>query len=234
MFTTSLLPLFAAALAATPATVLAAPAADATSECGSLDVGTVLAPFPNDPSSFYNFPYYPRTAENATHPLNYERFMTASHRALSDDVSYLTYEELEEYDVGACARRCDGEKECAALVVRCALFKSSLDASQATNDGEIRGPVDADGESFEVRVAGSNGYNKLISPLSVRARASAAHLTTVTETVTEPAITVTVTTTPTTPKTPTTTPETPTTLETLTTPQPQPRCDLDAAALYLA
>ena len=96
--------------------VLASPttATNASDECRQLDAGKAPAPFPNTPPSFLNFAYYGQTAENATHPLNYERFMVAGHASLRDDEMYVTYEEMETYDAGACARRCDEEKTCAS------------------------------------------------------------------------------------------------------------------------
>jgi hypothetical protein len=35
-----------------------------------------------------------------------------------------------------------------------------MDISKATNDGQIRGPANGTGDSFEVRVAGSNGTSQ--------------------------------------------------------------------------
>ena len=95
---------------------LAAPttATNASDECHQLGAGKAPAPFPNTPPSFLDFAYYGQTAENATHPPNYERFMVAGHASLRDDETYVTYEEMETYDAGACARRCDEEKTCAS------------------------------------------------------------------------------------------------------------------------
>lgn len=45
----------------------------------------------------------------------------------------------------------------ANVEVRCALFRSPMNAGQATNYGQVRGPTDAEGDRFEVMVRGSNG-----------------------------------------------------------------------------
>ncbi|OSS44816.1 hypothetical protein B5807_10578 [Epicoccum nigrum] len=106
--------------------------------------------------------------------------MIAGHASLHDDAAYVTYEEMETYDAGACARRCDEEKTCASfniyfqrrptqvpgtacpnpdatVAVHCALFGEPINISKATNNGQIRGPANGTGDFFEVRVAGSNG-----------------------------------------------------------------------------
>lgn len=45
----------------------------------------------------------------------------------------------------------------ANVVVRCALFRTPMNAAQATNNGQLRGPADEDGDKFEVLMRGSNG-----------------------------------------------------------------------------
>jgi hypothetical protein len=45
----------------------------------------------------------------------------------------------------------------ANTVVRCVLFDKPMSASQATNQGQIRGPADEAGDTFEVMMRGSNG-----------------------------------------------------------------------------
>lgn len=75
--------------------------------CQLLRAGTAPAPSPNTPSSFHDFSFYEKTAMAAQHPPNYEPIMVAKHAALQDDSSYMTYEEMEEYDVKGCAKKCE-------------------------------------------------------------------------------------------------------------------------------
>jgi hypothetical protein len=105
-----------ALVALTAQAVLAFPttATNASDECSQLDAGKAPAPSPNTAPSFLDFAYYRQTAEKATHPLNYERFMVTGHASLHNEAAYVTYGEMETYDAGACARRCDEEKTCAS------------------------------------------------------------------------------------------------------------------------
>ena len=122
--------------ALTAPTVLAVPATttNASDECRQLDAGRAPAPSPNTPPSFLDFAYYGQTAENATHPLNYERFMVAEHASLHDDAAYVTYAEMETYDAGACARRCDEEKTCASCEQHPVILpESTTDITQSTS-----------------------------------------------------------------------------------------------------
>jgi hypothetical protein len=45
----------------------------------------------------------------------------------------------------------------AVTVVRCSLYSDPVDANEAQNMGQIRGPVDSNGQAFQVLIVGSNG-----------------------------------------------------------------------------
>ncbi|KAJ4372694.1 hypothetical protein N0V86_008058 [Didymella sp. IMI 355093] len=169
----------------------------------------MLPPLPNTPEAFASFGYYDEVANQTTTVPNYETAMIAGHAAILSHDHYLMYKEMPSYDVGACAKACDGLKECASFniyfqrypslvpgpacpnpdantVVRCVLFDKPMSAFQATNKGQIRGPADEVGDTFEVLMRGSNAYNRLVSPnerVTVTATVTAA-TTTVTNTVT--------------------------------------------------
>lgn len=95
------LPLLAASTAATPA-------------CQPLPAGAAPIPVPNTPDAFSSFPYYTETALDAAHPAHYERLFGASHAAVRDDASYITYQEVETYDVDSYAKACDEMRGCEA------------------------------------------------------------------------------------------------------------------------
>ncbi|KAH6612148.1 hypothetical protein C7974DRAFT_91965 [Boeremia exigua] len=101
----------------------------------------------------------------------------------SQQVGYLTYKNLDTYSPQACADFCDSEKYCqgfnvyferdpkfepkdgcanppAVTNIKCSIYGYNVAAKAATNDGQWRGPQDANGESFHVVITGSNGYSK--------------------------------------------------------------------------
>jgi hypothetical protein len=54
----------------------------------------------------------------------------------------------------------------ANTVVRCSLYSAPVEASEAQNMGQIRGPVDSNGQAFQVLIAGSNGKSLVGSELN--------------------------------------------------------------------
>ncbi|KAF3042948.1 hypothetical protein E8E12_008130 [Didymella heteroderae] len=188
------------------AAALAGSAIAAPGDCRPLRGSSAPGPLPNTPEDFASFAYFDDVANSSTAPANYEAFMVAGHAAVHGDAHYVTYRRLSSYDVGACAKACDGLKECASfniyfqryptvapgpacpnpeakVVVRCALFRSPMSAGQATNYGQLRGPADADDERFEVLMRGSNAYNRLVSPVGrVTATSTVTSVTTATVT----------------------------------------------------
>ncbi|KAF1922845.1 uncharacterized protein M421DRAFT_408360 [Didymella exigua CBS 183.55] len=166
-------------------TALGGRAAAAPGDCRPLGNSSAPVPTPNTPEAFTSFGYYDEIANSAVSPTGYEAFLVAGHAAVHSDGHYVTYGEFPSYDVGACAKACDGLEGCASfniyfqrhpslapgracpnpeanVVVRCALFRSAMSAAQATNNGQERGPVDDDGDKFEVLMRGSNGKFVLV------------------------------------------------------------------------
>jgi len=103
----------------------------------------------------------------------------------SQQIGYLTYKNIDsgKYDVQACADFCDSEKYCLGFNiyyerdpsmdpaaacpnpvpitnVKCSIYGYNVAEKAATNQGQWRGPQDANGESFNVVIVGSNGYSK--------------------------------------------------------------------------
>lgn len=125
------------------------------------------------------------TARAASAPSGYKesfKDLTAS----SQQIGYLTYKNIDSgsYDVDECAAFCNSEKYClgfniyyerdpskdAAAAcpnpapitnVKCSLYGYNVAAAAATNDGQWRGPEDANGQAFHVVITGSNGYSKI-------------------------------------------------------------------------
>ncbi|KAJ8109530.1 hypothetical protein OPT61_g7393 [Boeremia exigua] len=121
-------------------------------------------------------------ARTATPPSGYtESFkdLTAS----SQQIGYLTYKTLDSYSPQECANFCDSEKYCqgfniyferdpkfepkdgcanpdAVTNIKCSIYGYNVASKAATNDGQWRGPQDANGDAFHVVIAGSNGYSK--------------------------------------------------------------------------
>ncbi|KAL1606044.1 hypothetical protein SLS59_003169 [Nothophoma quercina] len=101
----------------------------------------------------------------------------------SQQIGYLTYKNLDTYDVQGCANFCDSEKYCQGFNIfferdpkyepkdgcanpepvtniKCSIYGYNVASGAATNDGQWRGPQDANGEAFHVVIVGSNGYSK--------------------------------------------------------------------------
>lgn len=96
------------------AAVLAGSATAAPGDCSPLRGGSAPVPTPNTPEAFASFSYYDNVANSTGRPAKYESIMVAGHAAIQDDNAYITYKELPSYNVGACAKQCDGVRECAA------------------------------------------------------------------------------------------------------------------------
>lgn len=95
-------------------TGLLAPALAADGDCQPLASGSAPTPTPNTPEAFASFLYYDVVANKTRYPANYEKFMESADSAIRDDAAYLTYKELDEYDVYLCAIACDTTKDCAS------------------------------------------------------------------------------------------------------------------------
>lgn len=128
-------------------------------------------------------------AQAATAPAGYtESFKDKT--GSSQQIGYLTYKNIDsgDYDVKACADFCDSEKYCLGFNiyyerdpsvdpaaacpnpapitnVKCSIYGYNVAAKAATNQGQWRGPQDANGQSFNVVIVGSNGYSKISKSL---------------------------------------------------------------------
>lgn len=122
-------------------------------------------------------------ARDANTPTGYEQSfqdLTAS----SQQIGYLTYKNLDSYSTDKCAEFCNSEKYCQGFNIyferdpkfepkegcanpepitniKCSIYGYGVAKLAATNDGQWRGPQDANGQSFHVVITGSNGYSKL-------------------------------------------------------------------------
>ncbi|KAF2626483.1 hypothetical protein BU25DRAFT_343742 [Macroventuria anomochaeta] len=127
------------------------------------------------------------TARGAATPSDYEQSfvdMTGS----SQQIGYLTYKNLDSYDPSACASFCDSEKYCQGFNIfyerdpkfepkdgcanpepvtniKCSIYGYNVASKAATNEGQWRGPQDANGDTFHVVITGSNGYSKISKAL---------------------------------------------------------------------
>ncbi|KAH7083685.1 hypothetical protein FB567DRAFT_89986 [Paraphoma chrysanthemicola] len=186
--------------------------------CGPLSKSNVPVPDPNTPESFTKFqPYGTESASSAT-PSAFDVVFTNQTAAIRS-YKYMHYVDLDKYEVTKCAASCNSSPGCDAFnifflrhpsvepaatcpnpkantVVRCTLFNQPLEAGEALNRGQGRGPPDANGQDFEVRIAGSNAYNRvaglfqsisagtIITVTQTRSCATAPSTVTVTQTVT--------------------------------------------------
>jgi hypothetical protein len=124
-----------------------------------------------------------KAARDATTPSGYE-LSFSDKTGSSQQIGYLTYKNLDSYEPSDCATFCDSEKYCqgfnifferdpkydtkdgcanpdAVTNVKCSLYGYNVAELAATNEGQWRGPQDADGEAFHVVITGSNGYSKI-------------------------------------------------------------------------
>lgn len=115
---------------------------------------------------------------------------TTSFSGLTGSVSLSTYMglyTLNKYDPALCASYCDQATGCLGINlyferdpsvnpadacpnpasmtnIKCTLWGSQVTAASANNEGQWRGPGDAQGQAFHVVIAGSNGYSKPTPP----------------------------------------------------------------------
>ncbi|KAF8853106.1 hypothetical protein BDZ45DRAFT_629581 [Acephala macrosclerotiorum] len=153
-------------------------------DCSAQPAGTGPAvTTPDDsPSSFYAYQPFIDAANNAETPQGYtESFSNL--QGSSQTVSYLGYKTLSSYDTITCASYCDQHPQCQAFNIyferdptlapnavscpnppsltniKCVRWGVHIASQTATNTGEHR-------DSFQVVIAGSNGYNKNAAPAS--------------------------------------------------------------------
>ncbi|KAK0388189.1 hypothetical protein NLU13_4434 [Sarocladium strictum] len=131
---------------------------------------------PDTVQAFLNNGDLHKMAKSASDPRGYKNTFKDLSAAVNAN-TYLGYRILETYDVQACADWCDGTDLCTSFNVfierdpkwnpykcsceqpdsitnfKCSLWGSGVDAKAAVNDGQYRG-------DFEVRIVGSNGYQK--------------------------------------------------------------------------
>ena len=95
-------------------TGLLAPVLATEGDCRPLAAGSAPRPTPNTPEAFASFLYYDVVSNKTRHPANYENFMEGRDSSIRKDEAYLTYKELDQYDVTKCAGECDSIKDCAS------------------------------------------------------------------------------------------------------------------------
>ena len=126
-------------------------------------------------------------AQQAATPSGYDRSFV-DQLGSSQQVGYLTYKILDSYDPSLCSAACDAEKFCLGFNIyferdpkynpqegcanpepvtniKCSLYGYNVAKAAATNQGQWRGPQDANGQAFHVVITGSNGYSKQSNPL---------------------------------------------------------------------
>ncbi|KAG9696892.1 hypothetical protein KCU95_g3973, partial [Aureobasidium melanogenum] len=126
-------------------------------------------------------------AQQATTPSGYDRSFV-DQIGSSQQIGYLTYKILDSYDPSQCSAACDAEKFCLGFNIyferdpmydpqegcanpppvtniKCSLYGYNVAQAAATNQGQWRGPQDANGQAFHVVITGSNGYSKQSNPL---------------------------------------------------------------------
>ncbi|KAL1598155.1 hypothetical protein SLS59_007165 [Nothophoma quercina] len=117
-----------------------------------------------------------------------DAYLKSDSQLSSQQIGYLTYKSYNSYDVQGCADACDSEKYCLGFNIfferdpkfepkdgcanpdpvtniKCSLYDYPVAGKAATNEGQWRGPQDANGEAFHVVIAGSNGYSKISKDL---------------------------------------------------------------------
>ncbi|KAH7067551.1 hypothetical protein BKA63DRAFT_582516 [Paraphoma chrysanthemicola] len=186
--------------------------------CGPLSKSNVPVPEPNTPEAFTNFQYYGTVSASSATPSGFDVVFTNQTAAMRS-YKYMHYVDLDKYEVAQCTASCNASPGCDAFnifflrhpsvepaaacpnpkantVVRCTLFNQPLEANEALNRGQGRGPPDANGQDFEVRIAGSNAYSRVagsfqspsaatsITVTQTQSCASAPSTVTVTQTVT--------------------------------------------------
>ncbi|KAF1914617.1 hypothetical protein BDU57DRAFT_425731, partial [Ampelomyces quisqualis] len=148
---------------------------DATGgECEHRAHGKGPQPFPDTPLAFLQLPEFSTMARDAPTPWGYRKVYQDQH-ASSVSEKYMTHDTMETYSTHDCAWRCDKVQGCEAFniffertptlnlgqkcrntlassAIKCALWGSMLNSSDATDTGYMR-------FDFQVVVAGSNAYN---------------------------------------------------------------------------
>lgn len=145
------------------------------SECAPRPHGYGPIPEVDNTEAFYNYQAFQNTALDAPTPENWTRVFV-NRLASSKAAEYLSYAELKSYDTQDCATRCDQISECEAIniyfertptlalgyncptspsmtVIKCVFWGKKLRLEDATNWGQRDW-------SFDIVIAGSNGYNR--------------------------------------------------------------------------
>ncbi|KAF4334667.1 eukaryotic aspartyl protease [Fusarium beomiforme] len=120
----------------------------------------------NDADVFLKDSSYSEAASSALTPLGYAAAFVNT-RAAASGKGYLTYSTLADYDVDACAERCNNNKKCAAFNIYFERDSPKESGSSAHNETAVikcdlwSMPVRIwDGEIVGDDIAGSNAYNQ--------------------------------------------------------------------------
>ncbi|EAT82625.2 hypothetical protein SNOG_10290 [Parastagonospora nodorum SN15] len=116
--------------------------------CLPLKHSVAPGPVPNTVESFGNYPFYSEIAKVVVSPAGFEPIAKAASAAVNS-ASYMHIINLDSYDVSACAQHCDATGGCEAC-------DQAINEADITNEGQGRGPIDANGQAFEVVIRGSN------------------------------------------------------------------------------
>ncbi|KAF7193370.1 hypothetical protein HII31_05349 [Pseudocercospora fuligena] len=149
-------------------------------DCSKQPAGTAPNTYPDTPQAFQANPYFHGQANSypqiipSGNTFYYEKFRDLN--GSTQQNSYLTYYILNNYDVPACAAKCNSVDLCTAFNIyverdpsldagpacpnppsvsnyKCALWGSSISRETATNTGQYR-------DQFQVVITASNGYDK--------------------------------------------------------------------------
>jgi hypothetical protein len=134
---------------------------------------------PDTPEAFLALSEFKSTAEGATVPTGYKQTFK-NLKASNSAYGYMGYTELESYDTGLCASKCDAITGCSGIniyferepleepgtgcedpdsttKIKCVFWGGYVAEESANNNGQWR-------DQFHVVIAGSNGYMKTAVP----------------------------------------------------------------------
>ncbi|KAL9136180.1 MAG: hypothetical protein Q9175_002613 [Cornicularia normoerica] len=152
-------------------------------DCSPYPAGSGPVPTPDTPAAFQSDPDFASMAKNAPTPDGYVLVFNKLGASLQAS-NYMGLYTLTSYDTLTCASKCDQASGCSAFNVylerdptvnanavscpnppsttnyKCTLWGAPVSSAEATNSGQYQ-------DSFQVVIAGSNGYNKDAPPPAV-------------------------------------------------------------------
>lgn len=143
---------------------------------------------PDTDTAFLANPVYANLANNASTPQGYN-LVFSDLQASTSQSGFSGIKTLESYDTFGCQEACDATSGCTAYNIYierdpsvdpvtncpnppstvnyyCTFWSSAITDTTATNEGQWRGPEDANGQAFHVVITASNGKFFLPHPNS--------------------------------------------------------------------